>query len=170
MIFIITESAGHTAAASIDERIKHVQTPDFVAPKMELYYNKHPLKLVVTGTKHEVSSPVPQSNRQFHIFQLTTPQHLSGFPVSVEETKHGCLVDWTSFVQFHDNLLGKFIRIYQPQPDTFHAMRWIRIRAAGQRCPGVRCFVRSRNSCTLPRAVARPLQVQSGIPSVPPHQ
>ena len=110
------------AADSVAERLKHVQTPDFVAPKMELYYNKHPLKLVVTGTKHDVSSPVPQSNRQFHIFQLTTPQHSSGFPVSVEETKHGCLVDWTSFVQFHDNLLGKFIRIYQPQPDTFHAI------------------------------------------------
>ncbi|MCP4849127.1 MAG: hypothetical protein GY899_14390 [Verrucomicrobiaceae bacterium] len=110
------------AADSVEERIKHVQTPDFVAPKMEIYYSKYPLKLEVTDIKHEVSSPVPQSNRQFHIFQLTTPQHPSGFPASVEETQHGCLVDWTSFIQFHDNLLGKFIRIYQPQPDTFHAI------------------------------------------------
>ena len=110
------------SAASIDERIKHVQTPDFVAPKMELYYSKHPLKLDVTGIEYELSSPVPQSNRKFHIFQLTTTQHPSGFPVSVEETQHGCLVDWTSFIQFHDNLLGKFIRVYQPQPATFHAI------------------------------------------------
>ncbi len=110
------------AAASIDERIKHVQTPDFVAPKMELYYSKHPIRLDVTGIEHELSSPVPQSNRQFHIFQLTTVQHPAGFPVSVEETQHGCLVDWTSFIQFHDNLLGKFIRVYQPQPETFHAI------------------------------------------------
>lgn len=110
------------AANNVAERIRHVQTPDFVTPKMEFYYSKYPLKLTVTSIKHEVSSPVPQSNRQFHIFELTTPQHPSGFPVSVEETQHGCLVDWTSFVQFHDNLLGKFIRIYQPQPDTFHAI------------------------------------------------
>ena len=101
------------AANNVAERIQYVQTPDFVTPKMELYYSKYPLKLTVTGIKHEVSSPVPQSNWQFHIFELTTPQHPSGFPVSVEETQHGCLVDWTSFVQFHDNLLGKFIRIYQ---------------------------------------------------------
>jgi hypothetical protein len=110
------------SAASIDERIKHVQTPDFVAPKMELYYSKHPVKLNVTGIEYELSSPVPQSNRKFHIFQLTTAQHPAGFPVSVEETQHGCLVDWTSFIQFHDNLLGKFIRVYQPQPETFHAI------------------------------------------------
>jgi len=110
------------AANTVTERIKHVQTPDFVTPKMEIYYSKYPLNLNVTGIAHELSGQVPQSHRQFHIFQLTTPQHPSGFPVSVEETIHGCLVDWTSFVQFHDNLLGKFIRIYQPQPDTFHAI------------------------------------------------
>jgi len=110
------------AANSVTERIKHVQTPDFVTPKMEIYYSKYPLNLNVTGIAHELSEQVPQSDRQFHIFKLITPQHPSGFPVSVEETIHGCLVDWTSFVQFHDNLLGKFIRIYQPQPDTFHAI------------------------------------------------
>lgn len=110
------------AAKSVAERIKHVQTPDFVTPKMEIYYSKYPLNLNVTGIAHELSEQVPQSDRQFHIFKLITPQHPSGFPVSVEETIHGCLVDWTSFVQFHDNLLGKFIRIYQPQPDTFHAI------------------------------------------------
>ena len=110
------------AANTVTERIKHVQTPDFVTPKMEIYYSKYPLKLNVIDIAHELSGQVPQSHRQFHIFQLTTPQHPSGFPVSVEETIHGCLVDWTSFIQFHDNLLGKFIRIYQPQPDTFHAI------------------------------------------------
>jgi len=110
------------AANTVTERIKHVQTPDFVTPKMEIYYSKYPLNLNVIEIAYELSGQVPQSHRQFHIFQLTTPQHPSGFPVSVEETIHGCLVDWTSFVQFHDNLLGKFIRIYQPQPDTFHAI------------------------------------------------
>ena len=48
---------------------------------------------------------------ELDIFQITTPQHQDGFPVSVEETAGGPKVDWGSFVEFHDNALGKFINI-----------------------------------------------------------
>jgi hypothetical protein len=53
---------------------------------------------------------------------MKTDAQLEGFPVSVEETPSGPKVDWMAYVQFHDNRLGKFIKIPQLEADTFYAI------------------------------------------------
>ena len=110
------------AAGSLDERLKHAQTPEAVEAKAKAYYEKHPLEIGDAKIEFKLSSTVPNSDREFHIFQITTAQHQDGFPVSVEETDDGPKVDWGSFVEFHDNALGKFINIYHHEPDSFHCI------------------------------------------------
>ena len=110
------------AAGSVQARAEHVQSRNAVRPEMEAYYEKHPLQTEIGSIAFKLSGQVPDSDRQFHVFQVTTSDQPEGFPVSVEETSDGPKVNWVAFTQFHDNALGKFVKIYQHQPATFHAI------------------------------------------------
>ena len=110
------------AASSADERKRYVQAPQAVSAQMDKYYEKHPIELQISSVEYKLSSKAPGSDKDFHIFQVTTDAQPQGFPVSVEETDSGYKVDWVAFVQFHDNMLGKFIKIPQLDPKTFHAI------------------------------------------------
>ena len=60
--------------------------------------------------------------RHYYAFIIFMPGKEEGVPVSVEETKAGCLVEWSTFIEGKDGLLNKFYKAYQKGPQTFRVL------------------------------------------------
>ncbi|MEM7384410.1 MAG: hypothetical protein AAF514_05640, partial [Verrucomicrobiota bacterium] len=95
--------------------------------KMASYYKRHPYspeKILSIDFHH--SAKLPSSDYDFFLFQVSTGSNSSSFPMTVEETPSGLRTDWTTYVEFKDNLLKKFISkpVYKPkgQSDQFHVI------------------------------------------------
>jgi hypothetical protein len=54
------------------------------------------------------------------IFKAVTERHPTGIPVAIVETPSGWLVDWESFVEFHDDLFKRFVDGPADQTAQFH--------------------------------------------------
>ncbi|MGI9240169.1 MAG: hypothetical protein ACR2RV_05180, partial [Verrucomicrobiales bacterium] len=108
------------AAGSVDELAKLVLTPERVRPKMERYYGGRSPALLGTSIIYETSMPLPDSERLNHTFFVSTEQQPMRFPIAIEETAEGMKLDWESFIELHDDLLGKFIAAPQSDERTFH--------------------------------------------------
>lgn len=64
-----------------------------------------------------------------HLFKVCTPAIPEGFPVAVTETTEGPMIDWESFIGFHDDHFRKFLEgpsgksgifdlLAKPEPDA----------------------------------------------------
>lgn len=54
------------------------------------------------------------------IFKAVTANHPTGIPVALVETPSGWLVDWETFVEFHDDLFKRFAEGPPDQTGQFH--------------------------------------------------
>ncbi len=109
-------------AGSVDERLKLIHSPDKVERKMREYYARRASPAKPDTVEFKLSNRLEDSDKRFYVFQVTTDQQELPFPVAVEETDNGLKVDWRSYVEFHDNMLGKFLNVYQEKPESFRVM------------------------------------------------
>lgn len=109
-------------AKTIEERLPLVQAPGKVEKEMREYYARHPYPMQPDQAEFKLANKLQDSDRRFFVFEVTTSQQSLPFPVAIEETAEGLKVDWRSFVEFHDNMLGRFMKVYQTQPERFRVM------------------------------------------------
>ncbi len=56
------------------------------------------------------------------LFTVVTEERPLGIPVAVQETPQGWLVDWPTFVEFRDDLFGKFVSGPPDRTGVFHLL------------------------------------------------
>jgi hypothetical protein len=109
-------------AQTIEERLSYSQPAPKIEEQMRDYYSKHPTPARIAQINYTLANVLEGSTKRFFIFEVTTDQQQQGFPVAVEETEGGMKVDWRSFVEFHDNMLGRFISVYRPGTESFRVI------------------------------------------------
>ncbi len=109
-------------AQTIEERLSYSQPAPKIEEQMRDYYSKHPTPARLAQINYTLANVLEGSTKRFFIFEVTTDQQQQGFPVAVEETDDGLKVDWRSFVEFHDNMLGRFISVYRPGAESFRVI------------------------------------------------
>lgn len=112
------------AAPNWQERLKYTLAPDKVKPYMQAHYRVHADGPVIPDdielTRVEPVEDDPQRN--YYAFIIYLPGQYGGVPISVEETKTGCLVEWCSFVEGKDRLLAEFYAGYRKEAGTFRVL------------------------------------------------
>ena len=104
------------------DRLKYIQLPDQMEPKLKLYYATNsdgPVDVDEIGylTHHEA----PQVGKGMHVvFVLISRNWEMGIPVMVEVTPEGARVDWLTFIEFKDDMLNKFLSNYMEERVQFH--------------------------------------------------
>ena len=108
-------------ASNLNERTRHILNSEKLLPKIIEYYKENPITIeeaeIVSNTENTALS---SGDSYFRIFQVTTKQQNEPFPVYLENTESGWKVSWSSFIQFNENLLGKFLQNYQVEEMTFY--------------------------------------------------
>ncbi|MDB6117891.1 MAG: hypothetical protein JWO08_1672, partial [Verrucomicrobiaceae bacterium] len=104
------------------ERMKFIQLPEQMEPKLKLYYGSNPDGPIdvdeIQYLRHEES---PQVGKGLHaVFVLFSRNWEYGFPVMVEVTPDGARVDWLTFIEFKDDMLNKFLSNYMEERVQFH--------------------------------------------------
>lgn len=101
-------------ASDWQTRGRHVLSPSEVLPAME----KH---AATTG-----DGPIATTSVKLlevagitHIFKVCTPAIPEGFPVAVTHTDEGPMIDWDSFIGFHEDHLRKFLDGPSPASGSF---------------------------------------------------
>ena len=91
---------------------------------MEAYYKEHKDgPIILEDMELTRIEPVEEDpSRNYYAYIVFFPGQDAGVPMSVEETKTGCLVEWCSFVEGKDQLLEKFFSRYRKEPGTFRAL------------------------------------------------
>ncbi len=112
------------AAKTWQERLKYTLAPEKAKPLMEVYYKTQPDGPVVPEDIKllRVEATEEDANRKYYGFLLYLPDVEYGIPVSVEDTKSGCLVEWCSFAETKDRLLEKFFAAFRKEPGTFRVL------------------------------------------------
>jgi hypothetical protein len=82
-----------------------VLSPDEILPAME----KHAAQ-VGDGPIATTSVTLLEVNGATHLFKVCTPAIPEGFPVAVVATDEGPMVDWESFIGFHDDHFRSFVQ------------------------------------------------------------
>jgi hypothetical protein len=63
-----------------------------------------------------------QGGKLSHVYLVRTPAFPDGFPVAVVSTDDGWLVDWETFVEFHDDMFKSFADGFGGQHGAFHLL------------------------------------------------
>lgn len=109
------------AAPNWQERLKYCLAPQKVKPLMEAYYKVHkdgpivPEDIELTRMQPIEEDP----GRHYFAFMVYFPGRAEGVPLSVEQTKTGCVIEWCSFVEGKDRVLAKFFSEPRKEPGTF---------------------------------------------------
>lgn len=109
------------AAPNWQERLKYCLAPQKVKPLMESYYKVHQDGPIVPEDI-EITRMMPvegDPGRHYFAFMVYFPGRAEGVPLSVEETKTGCVIEWCSFVEGKDQVLAKFFSEWRKEPGTF---------------------------------------------------
>jgi len=109
-------------ATTIEERLSYSQPAPGIEEQMRAYYTKHPSPITPVQINYTLANILEGSTKRFFVFEVTTDRQQQGFPVAVEETDQGLKVDWRSFVEFHDNMLGRFLSVYRQGPESFRVI------------------------------------------------
>lgn len=110
------------AVKTVEELAKLVLAPERVRPLMDAYYaNKSPA-LKSTSIIYETSIQLPDSDHYNHTFFIATEQQPMRFPIAIEDTDDGPKLDWETFIELHDDLLGKFLATPQSEEQTFRVI------------------------------------------------
>jgi hypothetical protein len=108
-------------ASNLNERTRHILNSEKLLPEIIKYYKENPIAIeeaeILSNTENTALS---SGDSYFRIFQVTTKQQEEPFPVYLENTESGWKVSWSSFIQFNENLLGKFLQNYQVEEMTFY--------------------------------------------------
>jgi hypothetical protein len=108
-------------ASNLNERTRHILNSEKLLPQIIEYYKENPITIeeavILSNTSNTALS---SGNSYFRIFQVTTKQQEEPFPVYLENTESGWKVSWSSFIQFNENALGKFLQNYQSEEMTFY--------------------------------------------------
>lgn len=81
-----------------------VLSPDEILPAMEKYAAQ-----AGDGPIATTSVTLIGEDGSNHIFKVSTPAIPEGFPVAVSATEEGPMIDWESFIGFHDDHFRKFL-------------------------------------------------------------
>jgi hypothetical protein len=81
-----------------------VLSPDEILPAMEKYAAQ-----AGDGPIATTSVTLIGEDGSNHIFKVSTPAIPEGFPVAVSTTDEGPMIDWESFIGFHDDHFRKFL-------------------------------------------------------------
>ena len=95
-------------------RGRHVLSPDEVLPAMEKHAAAHGDGPIAT-----TSVKLLEVAGITHIFKVCTPAIPEGFPVAVTGTDEGPMIDWDSFIGFHEDHLRKFLDGPSPASGSF---------------------------------------------------
>jgi hypothetical protein len=95
-------------------RGRHVLSPDEVLPAMEKHAAEHGDGPIAT-----TSVKLLEVAGITHIFKVCTPAIPEGFPVAVTGTDEGPMIDWDSFIGFHEDHLRKFLEGPSPASGSF---------------------------------------------------
>ena len=108
-------------ASNLNERTRHILNSEKLLPQIIEYYKENPITIeeavILSNTSN---SALSSGDSYFRIFQVTTKQQEEPFPVYLENTESGWKVSWSSFIQFNENALGKFLQNYQSEEMTFY--------------------------------------------------
>lgn len=113
------------AATTWQERLRYSLCPEKVRPLMEQHYKTYAEGPIIPEdielTRIEATEEDP--NRKYYAFVVFLPDVEHGIPVSVEDTKNGCLVEWCSFIEAKDQMLSKFFKGgFRKEPGTFRVL------------------------------------------------
>jgi hypothetical protein len=112
------------AAPTWRERLKYSLAPDKVKPLMEEHYKTFSDGPIIPEdvqlTRIEATEEDP--SKKYYAFIVFLPEFENGIPVSVEDTKSGCLVEWCSFVEARDQMLAKYFSAFHKEPGTFRVL------------------------------------------------
>ncbi len=112
------------AAKTWQDRLKHSLAPEKIWKLMDAYYQAHADGPIVPEdielTRMEAVEEDPK--RHYYAFLVYMPGKEEGIPVSVEETKTGCLVEWRSFIEGKDELLAKFCSGWRKEAESFRVL------------------------------------------------
>jgi hypothetical protein len=86
-------------------RGEQVLDPDVILPALEKYAAQ-----TGDGPFATTSVRFHQKTGHTHLFKVCTPAIPEGFPVAVIETTEGPMIDWESFIGFHDDQFQHFIK------------------------------------------------------------
>lgn len=112
------------AAKTWQERLPYTLAAQKVKPLMQAHYRTYPDGPIIPAdielTRMEPVEDDP--SRHYFAFMVYFPGRAEGVPLSVEETKQGCLIEWTSFVEGKDMVLEKFCSAHRKEPGTFRVL------------------------------------------------
>ncbi|MDP6859873.1 MAG: hypothetical protein QF426_08630 [Verrucomicrobiales bacterium] len=108
-------------ASNLNDRTRHILNSDKLLPQIIEYYKENPIPIEEAEILSNTSNAALSSgDSYFRIFQVTTKQQKEPFPVYLENTESGWKVSWSSFIQFNENALGKFLKNYQSEERAFY--------------------------------------------------
>jgi len=108
-------------ASNLNDRTRHILNSEKILPQIIEYYKETPITIEEAEIlSNSENAALSSGDSYFRIFQVTTKQQKEPFPVYLENTESGWKVSWSSFIQFNENLLGKFLQNYQPEEKTFY--------------------------------------------------
>lgn len=112
------------AARTWQERLKYSLAPEKIWKLMDAYYKQHADGPIVPEEIELIQmEPVEEDpKRHYYAFLVYMPGKEEGIPVSVEETKTGCLVEWRSFIEGKDELLAKFCNGWRKEEESFRVL------------------------------------------------
>lgn len=110
------------AADSVDALAKMVLAPERVLPIMRAHYGDRSPAQTISSIIYEASEQFPDSGYSNHTFFISTSEQPIRFPVAIEDTADGPKLDWESFIELHDDRLGKFLAKPQTRSQTFHVI------------------------------------------------
>lgn len=108
------------AAPTWQDRLPWVLAPDVMKPQMEAYYKSAkdgPLIPDSVGLNN-IESTEEDPDRKYYSYVAFFPDVPGPIPMTVEDTKAGCKVEWRTFIECKDRLLEKFCEAYTPEPAT----------------------------------------------------
>ena len=108
-------------ASNLNERTRHILNSEKLLPQIIEYYEENPIHIEEAEIlSNSANDTLSSGDSYFRIFQVTTKQQKEPFPVYLENTELGWKVSWSSFIQFNENALGKFLQNYQTEEMTFY--------------------------------------------------
>jgi hypothetical protein len=112
------------AAKNWQERLQYTLAPEKMKGLMEAYYKTAgDGPIIPEGVElTKIEATEEDSNRKYYAYVAFFSGIPDGVPISVEDTKDGCRVEWRSFIECRDQLLSKFYSGFKKEPQTFRVL------------------------------------------------
>ncbi len=110
-------------ASTTEERLAYSQRPDKTRQEMVLYSETHPpAPFAVQEITFLTEGEVPDSSRNFHLYNVLLKDREAPIPMAVEETGDGYRVDWSAFIESYSHRLRAFFDAPTDTPGRFRVM------------------------------------------------